>query len=177
MTNSDFMLATREDKVPEELADAFSQQATRRVHWFGTLSSYFHSSWPKLVDTLCEACGIERRVTADHPPDEFLDAAQEAKVADADSYFALLGSHFGTPVEATPIVYQVPLLLLFSAYVTENFDHLLVHYACRTLRARTASTLAGNLPGLDYLEGATLIVADGTFLGRISRRTDMPQTR
>ena len=63
------------------------------------LSAKYYGTWPELVNKLCKACKIDRRVDRASPPDDFLDAAQDAKDADCAAYLRFLGTHFGSPVD------------------------------------------------------------------------------
>jgi hypothetical protein len=60
-----------------------------------------------------------------------LDAAQEAKAADATAYHAFLGRHFGRPAEMLPSIYDALLALPFASYLTVNLDPTLAIKARR----------------------------------------------
>jgi len=89
------------------------------------LSSGSYHSWLDLVNSICERCGITRRVTRDSPTDELLYAAQDAKVSNKDAYYRFLGEHFGRSVDKIPVLYDLVLSLPFACYLTFNYDPLL----------------------------------------------------
>jgi hypothetical protein len=118
-------------EIPQKLRDVI--RSRKCLVFIGSGLSYgLYHSWPELVNGLCERCGITRRVTRDSPPDEFLDAVQDAKLCDKVAYYKLLGEHFGHSVEHTSVLYDTLLSLPFECYLTVNFDPLLA------LQARTA---------------------------------------
>lgn len=107
------------------------------------LSAGSYDSWPDLINRLCEECGSSHRVSSDSPNDAFLDAAQDAKKSNEDTYYTYLGDHFGSPANHASLLYDALLSLPFECYLTVNFDPLLA------LKARTAS-LPCTLPAYAY---------------------------
>jgi len=107
------------------------------------LSHSVYDPWPKLVNKICERCGIEPCVKYNSKADELIDAAQRAKLANRDAYFSYLGEHFGRSVADAPLIYDALLSLNFKCYLTTNFDPLLA------IKARTAK-LSCHLPPYAY---------------------------
>lgn len=111
------------------------------------LSSGIYHSWFELVNTICERCGITRRVTRDSPIDDLLEAAHDAKLCNRDAYYRFLGEHFGRSVDSTPVLYDLLLSLPFASYLTVNYDPLL---ALKAQTARLQCVLPVNAyPSLD----------------------------
>jgi len=119
-------------QMPQELRDVI--RGGRCVAFIGSgLSVGSYPSWSDLVNGLCKACGSSCRVGDDSQPDEFLDAAQDAKSLDEIAYFKFLGEVFGPPADQVSLTYDAILSLPFDCYVTVNLDRLL---ALKSRRAR-----------------------------------------
>jgi SIR2-like protein len=115
------MLVIENDQLPDPLASIIRGLKCTVVIGSGPSDlSYF--SWADLVNALCTASGIPRRVSGESPAKEFLVAAQEAKTANPLAYFTWLGNHFGRPIDQVPRLYQLLLSLPFDCYMTFNFD-------------------------------------------------------
>jgi hypothetical protein len=172
-------LASEELQMPQDLKDIILSK--RCVAFVGSgLSTGCYHAWPDLINDLCKCCGIQRRVSRDSPADAFLDAAQNAKDADEEAYYTLLGDHFGKPAKDASLLYDALLSLPFECYVTVNLDPLLA------LKSRTVKEPCKKLtfyPSLDrkgmtyrsvhYLHGyiaegsaprpGTIVLARGEF--------------
>ena len=121
------LLQIKDDKVPYELRDLIL--GGKCFVFIGSgASSLSYYSWPKLVNRLCEECGISRRVNKDSPAEELLEAAYEAKLSDNDAYFKFLGEHFGS-MNSIPWLYHVLFSLPFDSYLTVNLDPLVAKTA------------------------------------------------
>jgi hypothetical protein len=107
------------------------------------LSAGSYDSWPDLINALCKQCGSNHHVTLDTPPDLLLDAAQDAKDHNEESYYRYLGDHFGKAANQASLLYDILLTLPFRCYLTVNFDPLLA------FKARTAK-LDCSLPPRAY---------------------------
>ena len=129
-------------EIPQNLRDMI--RSKKCIVFIGSGPSYgLYDSWHELVNGLCKRCGSTRHVTRDSPTDEFLDAAQEAKLSNKSAYYRFLGERFGRPVEHAPFLYDILLSLPFGCYLTVNFDPLLAR------KAQTAS-LRCSLPVQAY---------------------------
>jgi hypothetical protein len=112
-------------ELPKPLRDLILDKK-KCVAFVGSgLSAGCFDSWPDLVNKLCERCGSSSRVKPSDTGDALLDAAQNAKDADAQAYYKCLGEHFGKPAPSIPRQYLSMLSLPFSCYLTVNLDPLL----------------------------------------------------
>ena len=135
-------------QLPAELKEAI--RSKKCVAFVGSgLSAGCYDSWPDLVNALCERCGSASRVHRDSHPDEFLDAAQDAKDANENEYYNLLWEHFGRPAVYASLLYDSLFALPFGCYLTLNFDPLLA-LKCRTAKI-DCDTTPKAYPSLDRM--------------------------
>jgi hypothetical protein len=121
-------------QLPEELRDLVLDARKKCVAFIGSgPSSGSYYSWPDLINRLCERCGSPSRVKRDSPADALLDAAQDAKEANEQSYYSFLGEHFGRRIGQGSFLYSTLFSLPFHSYLTVNLDPLLAR------QSRTAS--------------------------------------
>lgn len=119
------VLAIRDGRVPEALSQVV-RKGTCAAFIGSGLSAGSYPAWPDLVNDLCQACGIDRRVTSESDDSELLQAAQEAKTNDRERYHQRLWETFGGEVLTVPTAYLLLLELPFNCYLTHNFDRILV---------------------------------------------------
>lgn len=92
------------------------------------LSSDFYPSWDKLIELLCNKCGVDfpddeeekRKLSAD----EFFEYAEKAYVKDKNEYFNILKNVFSKRVSFPP-EYNYLSEIRFKSFLTINFDPLL----------------------------------------------------
>jgi len=114
--------------LPPELQESIRKG--RCVAYIGSgASSGCYDPWDKLVNDLCAYCGSTCRVSTESSPDDYLDAAEDAKTSDVDKYHGFLGELFGRSVTLTNLIYRAMLSCNFKSYLTTNFDPLLAHEA------------------------------------------------
>lgn len=87
-------------------------------------SSPIFCTWDRLINTLCENCGVPERVSPTSSPDDLLDAAESARKANIELYHRTLGDEFGR-ADLTSPVFGLLMRMPFASYVTVNFDPLL----------------------------------------------------
>lgn len=117
------MLFIENGRIPTPLSSVI--RGSGCAVFIGSGLSVGYPSWPDLVNALCLACRVDVEVARHSPVDDFLEAAESAKVNDEAAYYRCLGEHFGRAVESIPTIYQVLLSLPFASYLTINFDRLL----------------------------------------------------
>ena len=136
-------------QLPQKLKDVILSK--KCVAFIGSgLSAGCYPSWAKLVNDLCEKCDSSHHVNDDSLPEEFLDAAQDAKNQAKDKYFSFLGETFGRPARNASLTYDALLALPFDSYLTVNLDPLLALKA-RTARLRCSGDVKA-FPSLDRKE-------------------------
>lgn len=120
------MLEIKNNTLPDELKEVIL--SGKCVAFIGSgLSAGSYDSWPDLINGLCERCGITCQLNKNSPPDDFLDAAQDAKQNSETAYLEYLGEHFGRTVNQIQFIYDILLSVKFECYLTVNFDpHLLL---------------------------------------------------
>lgn len=104
------------------------------VVWLGAGMSAEHGypTWPRFIADLCEACGVAPPAD-DTGPTDWMELADQCKTNDVEAYSSHIIDVFGeqalTPL-ARNLHYDLLRLRQF-AYVTTNFDFLLVDAAGR----------------------------------------------
>lgn len=110
--------------LPQPLRDSINEG--RCVVFVGSgASAGCYDPWHTLINSLCERCGSKLRVASDSLPDEFLAAAEDAKLCGDRAYYEYLGNYFGKPPTRTTLLYRALLALNFKSYLTTNLDRLL----------------------------------------------------
>lgn len=84
-----------------------------------------YPTWPELVNSICQGCGINCQVSDETSPPELLAAAENAKTTNQSVYYQIISSHFGKRPQGTSLLYRALLALPFQSYLTTNFDPLL----------------------------------------------------
>lgn len=112
------------NQIPRALREAILSK--KCVAFIGSgASAGYYPSWPDLINTLCERCGCDRRVSPDSPPGDYPDAAEDAKYSNEGKYHAALLDIFARRVDPIPRIYDVLTYLPFLSYLTVNLDPLL----------------------------------------------------
>lgn len=99
------------------------------VAWIGSglSAGADYPSWEKIIRDLCDACNVTSLGEDEASTEVLQTKADECKDHAPNKYYHTLATHFGKPISKTRLAYQLLLKLPFKAFVTTNYDPLLMY--------------------------------------------------